>query len=195
MQANQGTTKKALREYFLGLRQDQSPELAARAGVQVRKHLLELECIQQAKSVLMYLPIRGEIDTWPLLEDFWMRGVRVFLPRCRDGEPGAMDVHRVRFKEELEIGHFGLTEPSPARTLPEKKPKLDVIVVPGVAFDYLGYRLGFGGGYYDRFLARLFDKPLLIGLAYDFQIVDRLPKESWDQVLDMIVSPAGVMCL
>ncbi|NLV97758.1 MAG: 5-formyltetrahydrofolate cyclo-ligase [Desulfovibrionales bacterium] len=189
----QAQAKSKLRQHFLQLRQKQSLSMAAEASARIRKLLLGLELMQKARSILIYLPTKGEVDTYPLLEHFWGQGVHVFLPRCRDHEPGVMDVHRVRTPEELGPGHFGLTEPNPMCTVPEENPKLDIVVVPAIAFDRQGYRLGFGGGYYDRFLSRLMHTSTLIGLAYDFQIVEHLPQEPWDQPLDMIITPGEII--
>ena len=186
-------SKKELRQHFLSLRQGQASKVAARASAHIRKHLLELEVFERAGSVLMYLPTRGEVDTWPLIDHFWQQGVNVLLPRCRDHEPGTMDVHIVRSKDDLGPGHFGLIEPKLSRTVPVSDLCLEVILIPALAFDRQGFRLGYGGGYYDRFLARLSNHPLLIGLAHDFQVVDLLPREPWDQPIDMIVSPDGII--
>jgi 5-formyltetrahydrofolate cyclo-ligase len=129
------------------------------------------------------------VDTWPLLEHFWQQGSEVLLPRCCNGRNGIMEAYAVTSPMELGPGCFGLVEPRAdlARLVPDPRPR--VILVPALAYDRRGFRLGFGGGYYDRFLPGLAVPPLLIGPAYQFQVVDRVPVEPWDQPVQILVTP------
>jgi 5-formyltetrahydrofolate cyclo-ligase len=135
------------------------------------------------------VPARKEVDTWPLLEHFWRRGSQVLLPRCCDGRTGTMEAYAVTSPLELGPGCFGLVEPRSDLARPVADPRPEVILVPALAYDRRGYRLGFGGGYYDRFLPNLATRPLLIGPAYGFQVVDSVPVESWDQPVQILVTP------
>jgi 5-formyltetrahydrofolate cyclo-ligase len=92
--------------------------------------------------------------------------------------------------DQVRLGRFGILEPDPGACRMAGGTPPEVAVVPGVAFDRRGFRLGFGGGYYDRLFARQETaRTLRIGLAYDFQVVDRLPAEPWDQPMHALCTP------
>lgn len=183
----QGPGKTALRERFLRLRQTYPAKLAAAASARIREKLLELAEVRAARSVLLYLSAKGEVDTWPLLDRLPAENRSVLAPRCRPGEPGLMDIHQIRSRADIAPGAFGLMEPRPDTPFCPSAP--DVILLPALAFDRRGFRLGFGGGYYDRFLASVDAPVLIIGLAYDFQITDALPVEPWDRPADIVLTP------
>lgn len=168
----QEPSKNQLRSHLRQRRQNLPLDLVQKDSALIRERLLSLADIRDARSVMLYLPARGEVDTWPLLDHFWQRGCEILLPRCRDNAPGIMDAYAVTSREDLGPGCFGLVEPRAdlARLVPEAQPQ--VVLVPALAYDRQGYRLGFGGGYYDRFLPTLTSRPLLVGPAYAFQIVD-----------------------
>ena len=185
----QESSKKLLRKFMLDTRGDLSPDTVRRDSARIRDRLLTLDAFREAGSVMLYVPARKEVDTWPLLEHFWRRGSQVLLPRCCDGRTGVMDAYAVTSPLELGPGCFGLVEPRSDLARLVADPRPEVILVPAVAFDRRGYRLGFGGGYYDRFLPNLTVPPLLIGPAYTFQVVDTVPTEPWDQPVQILVTP------
>jgi 5-formyltetrahydrofolate cyclo-ligase len=177
----QALAKKRLRDTFAAKRRALSPGEVASAGRAVCDRLRCLSAWSAAREVLLYMPIQNEIDVRPLLDDLLARGVKALLPRCRPGEPGAMDLACPRCREHLVPGAYGILEPDPAACPSEPDASADLIVVPGLAFDRTGYRLGFGGGYYDRLLScRTLRTALTIGAAYAFQVVAALPTEPWD---------------
>ncbi len=161
------------------------PELAALAGL---------------KTVAGYVAVKGEIDPAPALAAVAAAGAAVALPRVAPEAP------RLRFHRAdagpLAAGRFGLSEPAAAA--PEIAPdELEVVIVPGLAFDAEGRRLGFGGGYYDGAFGKLGasgparsgpgKRPALIGLCYDFQIVARCPAAEGDVPVDLVVTDARVL--
>jgi 5-formyltetrahydrofolate cyclo-ligase len=155
------------------------PELASVAG----------------RMIAGYVAVKGELDPASALAYVAAHGGQVALPRVCAEAP------RLRFHEieagaapPLPSGPFGLCEPDAAR--PEVPiGQLDFVIVPGLAFDARGGRLGFGGGYYDGALAtaRAGGRPALIGLAYDFQIVDACPVGPGDLPVDLVVTEARVL--
>lgn len=184
----QESNKAELRNLFRSKRQNLNPGERNEASSRICKRLLDLPEIRRARSVMLYVPTKNEVDTWPLLEHFWVIETEVLLPRCRDEQPGFMDIHAVRGPRELGAGHFGLTEPVLGLAPLVVDPRPDVILIPALAFDRGGFRLGFGGGYYDRFLSRLTCRHLRIGLAYDFQLADHLPAEPWDIPVQRVIT-------
>lgn len=184
----QESNKAELRNLFRTRRHNLTRDKRSDASARIRARLLDLPETRLAGSVLLYVPTKNEVDTWPLLEHFWTVGVQILLPRCRDNQPGFMDIHAVNSAAELGPGQFGLTEPILGLAPLVTEPEPDLLLVPALAFDRRGFRLGFGGGYYDRFLTRLTHPHLRVGLAYDFQIAERLPAEPWDMPVQRIIT-------
>ncbi|WP_438347564.1 5-formyltetrahydrofolate cyclo-ligase [Paenibacillus sp. FA6] len=158
----------------------------------------ELETMGIA-NFLVYIPFRSELNTRPLIEWGWNKGLEVLVPRC-DPSNYSMEMYPLRDWNELSPGAYGIEEPDPLRTtavgyrfVPE------AIVLPGLAFDRTGGRLGYGSGYYDRLYERLqpwieADKPpILIGLGYNMQIVDKVPMDEHDAALNMLVTEKGIV--
>ena len=153
------------------------PELAALGGA-------------GPKVLAGYVAARGELDPAPVLTAAATGGATVALPRVASEAP------RLRFHRAdagpLAPGRFGLREP--AATAPEiSLDELDVVIVPGLAFDDEGRRLGFGGGYYDSVFATSGKRPALIGFCYDFQIVARCPAGEGDVPVDVVVTEVRVL--
>ena len=196
--------KKALRSRLLRARRavplDQRQELAARA----HGHLLVSRVWREARAVALYVSRPDELDTAPLLDAAWHAGKTLYLPRVRQ-QYGLMDFVAVHNRDELRSGPFNLLEP--LDSLPGFGPEQaggdfcpDLFVVPGVGFDRQGRRLGFGGGYYDRFLsgvrqAAADTPPSLVGLCYACQLLDALPAEAWDERMTHICTDEEWLCL
>lgn len=185
--------KHLLRAALRRRRQDLSPELVRADSARIRARLLSLERFAAARSVMLYVPARNEVDTWPLFDHFRARGTEVLLPRCRENHPGIMEAYAVTSREDLGPGCFGLVEPRADRARKVPAPAPEAILLPALGFDRRGYRLGFGGGYYDRFLPTLSCSPLLVGPAYAFQILERLPVEPWDCPVHLMATPDALL--
>lgn len=145
-----------------------------------------------ASCVALYAAVRGEADTTLLLADAWERGKRVLLPRVAAGVAGMMDFVPCEQGQALETGCFGI--PQPCGTMRAETLQIpDLVIVPGVAFDREGRRVGSGGGYYDRMLGRPDMRDAVrIGLAYAFQLVDRIPAEAWDAPMHALATEEGL---
>ena len=189
----QEPNKNLLRIALRDRRQNLPPDVVREDSARIREHMLTMDRIRTARSVMLYLPARGEVDTWPLLDHFWTRGSEVLLPRCCNGRPGIMEAYAVTSRDELGPGCFGLIEPRSDLARPVPAPEPEVILVPALAFDRRGYRLGFGGGYYDRFLPTLTCTPWLVGPAYGFQLLDEVPVEPWDCPVQLVVTPESIL--
>jgi len=153
-----------------------------------------LQCLpwKKARSVALYIAVRGEMDTSPLLHAARQRGKQVLLPQCVMEEPGAMRFTLCQGPEMLAPGAFGIPEPSCSAGMPEVAP--DLIIVPAVAFDRRGTRLGQGGGFYDRYFSRpeVAGVPRL-GFIYAFQLVEHLPQDPWDLPVDGVCTEHGIL--
>ena len=157
------------------------------ANALIRQKFLQLDIVCAANKIMLYYSVKSEVETVSLIEELLQKGKSVALPRCIEGRNlRASFIHQL---DELSPGFFGLYEPS--RGEPSIEPgELDLIVLPGLAFDHCGNRLGHGAGYYDRFLAGV-KHPYKLGLAYDFQLVSQLPVEPFDIAVNGVLTPVN----
>jgi len=179
-------SKRRLRQQMSRLRNAVSPEQAARAAEAATAALVGLECVARAKRVALYAALPYELPTRRLFDAVVERFGAAILPLTV--KPTGLEFYSVERWEDLCPGGFDVLEPrndGPAVRLTAN----DLVVVPGVAFDAAGYRLGQGKGYYDRaFAAERGDSPTLVGFGYEFQVVDAVPHDERDRRMDAIVT-------
>lgn len=144
---------------------------------------------RQARRLYLYVSIGEEPGTRRLLLAALQAGKEVYVPRCLQ-QPGEMAFFRIAGEGDLSPGKFGIPEPDPARCPPAPDGEEGLCLVPGLAFDRLGFRLGYGKGYYDRFLAA---HPNLepVGLCYGALLLPRLPAAPHDQRVRLVAMEAG----
>jgi 5-formyltetrahydrofolate cyclo-ligase len=178
--------KDALRQRLRAERNALDETRVRAASAHVCAHVLGLPAIARAQTVALYAAIQRELDVSPVAVALLARGARVAYPRI-DGDRLAF--HAVRDLGQLAPSTFGI--PTPAEALPVvPTAELDAVVVPALAFDERGHRLGYGRGYYDGELAAA-PRALRVGVAYDFQLVDELPVHTADQPVDVVVTEHG----
>jgi 5-formyltetrahydrofolate cyclo-ligase len=183
-------SKRRLRQQMSQLRHDVDPADSARAGQLAAAALMDLELARRAKRIALYAALPYELPTQALFDAVVERIGAALLPRTAD--PLGLDFFAVECWTDLQPGAFGVLEPRDDGTAVRLNPG-DLVVVPGVAFDEDGYRLGHGKGYYDRaFAAELGDAPTLVGFGYEFQIVDAVPHDHRDRQMDAIVTDRKV---
>lgn len=181
--------KEELRARFRELERQRSPEQVASASRAVCEALSNLPLFRQARCIGAYLSLPTEIGTGEILEAAWRQGATVCVPYFRP-ESGDYGLSRLDRDSPLREGRWHLREPEHPE--PMDPPQLDLILVPGVAFDRQGGRLGHGGGHYDRLLVRV-ARPLRLGLAFQDQVVDHLPEEDHDQGVQAILTDQGLI--
>jgi 5-formyltetrahydrofolate cyclo-ligase len=170
-------------------------EACARAAA---ARLLALPALAAGRApgcVSGYVSIRGELDAAGALEGARAAGFTVVLPRIDTRVPPHLCFHEATGSDDLRDGPHGLREPR-ASCAEVPVEGIDVMLVPGLAFDAAGRRLGYGGGYYDaagRALRERRPTSLLVGLAYDFQIVDACPADARDVAVDVVVTERRVL--
>ena len=168
----------------------QLPERVVREkSLRIHRHLIHMPAYRVAQRVACYVSVKNEVDTKTLIRTALGSGKRVGVPITRAN--GAMDFQAIAGLNELRTAHNGLREPVPNPQLVLSPHTLDAILIPGIAFDRLGHRIGSGKGYYDRFLTRT--KAIRIGLSYAFQIIDRVPAEPHDVKMDFIVTESEMI--
>lgn len=137
-----------------------------------------LDCYRRAKAVMLYMPVKGEADVTGLIGDD-----KVFLLPVTDGD----DMYAC-LCGKTKAGPFGV--PVPEEEIVFDKDKIDVVIVPGVAFDKEGNRMGYGRGYYDRFLQDI--SAVRVGVCHSFQVIESVPCEEHDVKMDIIVTESGI---
>jgi len=162
-----------------------------RLSAQVLSHaLLELPELEIARVVLAYAALPNEIDPAPAIWRLRARGAAIAYPRIE--APGVLGLHLVGHELELVAGPFGLAQPS-EHSPRAARSSIDAVILPGVAFDECGRRLGYGGGYYDRLLPTLRPDCLRIGIAFDEQLLEEIPSEEHDAQVHIVVTPSRVI--
>ena len=178
--------KRQLRITLLRRLKTQKEEERRRKSEAIWRKLSCLTVFRRAKTVLCYVSLPYEVETWRLIKQMLESGKRVAVPRVQKrslmlseiGDPAT----------ELAPGSFGVWEPRPQALRPVRIDELDLVLVPGLAFDQQGHRLGHGQGYFDRLLTRLSDITPTVGLCFDFQLFDRLPTRPHDQAVQTVLS-------
>jgi len=179
--------KKTIRRRVLAAREALPGATIARWSTAIEAHLDAAGLFDRGTVFHLYYPMRGEVDTRPLIERLWRRGAIVLLPRS-DFTTRQVINYPIRSFAELEPTRFGMHEPKTDGT-PWQGP-IDVIFVPGVAFDLQKNRLGYGGGFYDRFLAET--PALKVALAFGMQLVSGIPTAIHDVRMDLLATETGL---
>lgn len=182
-------TKAHLRRGMLVHRDALPPEAVERMARDFADRLQLVAAWRQATLPCVYASFGGEASTRVILREAFAAGREVAMPRLVGSD---IRLRRVASFDHLAPGRFGIDEPLDA--CPVVAPAdVDVFVIPGVAFDRRGHRVGFGKGYYDRLLARATTGVPVIGLAYGFQLVNHIPDAPHDRTVDVLVTPHAVI--
>ncbi len=210
-------TKNEIRRSILKIRDSQSPEEILEKSKRIKERLFSLEDFIKAENVLFYYSFRSEVRTDIMIKDCGLEQIaelknlkleigkseirnprhftgesqkseirnpklkRIFLPKVVGKE---LEIFEIKSLADVKLGFCRIPEPITER--PVELADIELVIVPGVCFDKKGFRIGYGGGYYDRLLLKLTSQK--IGLAFDFQIIDKIPNTSRDMRVDMVVS-------
>lgn len=182
--------KAALRKRASAIRGAIPPAEKAALDAAIVANFLRGEAYRRCTRLLLYAPIRSEIDLWPLLARAIADGKRIALPRC-EGEKGEMHFYAVGSRDELQPGAYGVAEPREGCPLCDgfDDPSA-LMVLPGLCFDETGGRLGYGGGYYDRYLARFPGRT--VGMCYE-RLVLPVPREANDLPVDELITESRIL--
>lgn len=180
--------KKEIRQNQIAVRNGLLPQVRAEKSKKILESLEALDLFINAKNILFYYTNGSEVNTVPLIEKI-TKHKKVFLPRI----VGKNEFIALEFtgQEKLKKGAYDIPEPSLEEERGDEK-NLDLIIVPGVAFDKEGVRIGMGKGFYDRFLSKM-EKVPRIGLAFNEQMLDQLPKDPYDENVDIIITDKTIL--
>lgn len=180
--------KKGWRKRITKQKQGLSQEKWQEYSRLIQERLTESPLWKNSQHIAMYYSVEKEVDTLGLMKQAWAEGKNVYLPKCKPADK-SLTFYQVDTFDQLETVYFGIPEPIPERCEPRTPAELDLIIVPGLVFDHKGYRIGYGGGYYDRFLQRVGQTPL-VSLAFPFQVTEEeLPVNQYDLPVGHIFLP------
>ncbi|SDE60124.1 5-formyltetrahydrofolate cyclo-ligase [Sporomusa acidovorans] len=182
--------KQELRKNILAVRRSMSKEAVAAGSSRLAEHIRTWPVYQAAKNIMLYLAMPDEPHLDKVISHALAAGKTLCVPFMH-ATRGLMDAAVIKNLDDLVVGQFNLLTPNPA-TLKLLEPReLDLIIVPGVAFDKAGRRLGMGAGYYDRFLPKA-TKAELIGAAWAAQILEKVPTDEHDRPVNYLVTEEGI---
>lgn len=181
--------KNAIRSSMQATLKQTSADESLAAGALVAKRLSEFASVQFADTVMVYLPIAGELNFMPLMQS-WIEESRIVCTPVVDWESQTMRAGLLTGlgDDELVQDQHGIR--NPAKFIPVPHDTIEVVIVPGVAFTKNGIRLGRGGGYYDKFLAA-YAPPIILGVCFDEQVVDSLPAQEHDIRMTAVITPTN----
>jgi len=170
------------------------PYASHSASIAATARLWRMPELARCESIGVYLAANGEVNCDKFINQGWLRQRKIFVPVLRNSR---MFFGRLTTKSKLKNNIYGIPEPETTPGSLLRAAKLDCIIIPLVAFDLAGSRLGMGGGYYDRSLSfslaqKLWRHPLLIGAAFEFQRVQRIQREPWDVPLHGVVTEKAI---
>ena len=186
--------RQQIRQTLRARRDAQSMEQCTRDSLQICETLIRSAVLQRAKRIACYFAHGKEVDLTGLMLSAWQRNKQIFLPVLAQFPKGRLWWVPYAMDTPLYRNRYGIHEPRHLKRLRRTKLRsLDVILMPLVAFDANGHRIGMGGGFYDRSLARLqhdhsWHRPLRIGVAFSWQQVPAIPAQAWDVPLDAVAT-------
>lgn len=182
--------RKELRKSAMSVRDELDADSRETDSIKISEHILDHPKTRKANYIFTYLSYRSEVDTWILAEELLNMGKKVCAPLING--PGSMEARQVlNLDDDIEIGPMGISAPV---ALTERiDPRLiDLVLAPGLLFDQTGMRLGYGGGYYDRYLQGVRPHAEIWGLAFREQLSKSdLESNSWDKRMTGLVTPNG----
>ncbi|MDO5716958.1 MAG: 5-formyltetrahydrofolate cyclo-ligase [Tissierellia bacterium] len=183
--------KKELRKKILHMRDHMDHDARYQNDEKILLQLLNMKEYRDAQTLMIFVSYKSEVDTHCLITESLRRGKRILIPIVNNYD-NTLLLSQIQNMGELEKGSYGILEPKPEYVRIREPKCVDFCLVPGAVFDKNGYRIGYGGGYYDKLLPLFRPDTLKIGVAYDFQKVDTVPTEPHDQKLDALITEKEV---
>ena len=181
-------SKKKIRKNMLKQRKELSPSEVSANSLRITQRLLLLDVVKKSNCFHLYFPINNEVDTTELIKYLWKHNKTVIMPRT-DFENKTLKNSIITSFDQLEETTFSMMEPK--AYLDSFTGHIDIVLVPGVAFDRSTNRMGYGGGFYDRFLNTT--SAIKIALSHHFQLMDSIPSEEHDVRMDYIITEEEII--
>lgn len=188
--------KDAVRKNYIAIRNRLLKQEVIDISEALAERLKQIEYINNAKSIMCYVSFGNEVHTHELIKMWLSEGKQVSVPCVANNTKEVKGMYAVKINsfDELEAaGKYGILEPPLLECNIITPALLDAVIVPGSAFDINKNRMGYGAGYYDRFLSNVSHKCYKIGICYDFQVLDKIPYEEYDVPLDLLITEKRII--
>ncbi|NTW05544.1 MAG: 5-formyltetrahydrofolate cyclo-ligase [Peptococcaceae bacterium] len=185
--------REEIRKRILTLRYNLSPPLIEEKSELIFDKILNSQTYKGAKSLMVYIDFKNEVKTEGLINRALDDGKIVSVPITDIKERRLTPSRIIDYADDLAPGVWGISEPKPDRVRPVDPRELDLIIVPGVSFDIRGNRLGYGAGFYDRFLLRTKSEAMFVAVSFDMQIVDNIFPAEHDVPVHFIVTEKRII--
>ena len=179
--------KEDLRRTILSKRDSMDAADNKRLSGTICRSLIALSAYESSKTIMCFVSFRSEVNTGIIIKNILDRGKRLVVPVV-DIRTKSLKLSYVNSIGDLVPGAYGIPEPSPSSFREASPEDIDLVLVPGACFNLKGYRIGYGGGYYDKFLPEIRKDALSLGLCFDFQIVSSIEPEKHDIPVDMVLT-------
>jgi len=188
--------KQTLKSGILEKRKSLSREEVKEKSAKIKQKLYSLPEFKKAKNIMFYVSFNNEADTIEtikeLLKNKGENKKNIIVPYVEKNNP-ILQLSELKNFSDLEPKTFGIFEPKECKIKKFDANKLDLVVVPGIVFDENGHRIGYGHGYYDRFLKKISSKAKKAGLAFDFQLIGKIPEEQHDIPVDFVITEKRIV--
>jgi len=192
-EAQTAVEKEQFRRYILRLRDRQSTRDIEQKSMEIMDQVLHVNEYVRARGIACYVSKDSEVDTRRLIRKALDGQRRVLVPVVKKGDIDLFFSEIKDLGKELAPGSFNIPEPRPEYLRPESLDAVDVLLVPGIVWDKEGYRLGWGRGYFDRVLKTLPEHVRSIGLSFNLQFVNRVPRDQFDLPVNTVVTESRVV--
>ena len=183
--------KKIIRNQILKSKEELDKTILKSYSDSIINKLYNTNYYKSAKTIMTFISFGAEVDTHEFIKESIKKGKRIVVP-ITVPETKQLKLSEVLNFDELEIGFYNILTPKEEFIRYVDPSEVDLIIVPGVAFDKCGYRIGYGGGYYDRFLSNL-DHVTKISLAFNMQLIDKIPRDHFDIPVNYIITEKEII--
>ncbi len=186
-------TKKGFRKEMIEKRKEIPGDEVAKKSEIIKDKFIGYPEYKNADIIMVYLSFKNEVDTMPIIEKALGNSKKITVPKTYPKTKKMIPALIKDLEEDVTIGNYGIPEPRDDKLSLVDPTDVDLVVVPGVAFDLDGYRLGYGGGYYDRFISELREDVILAAVSFEEQIVDKVPLNKWDKKVHLVFTEKRVI--
>lgn len=186
--------KNLLRQKLLNVRRSLSSQEIEKNSDKIKEILFSLSLFKEIEVILFYTSLTNEVQTYRMIEDALIGGKRVVVPVVDSIRERIIPFEIRNPRCRLVPGFLGILEPQESERYPISLQEIEMVIVPGVAFDLKGGRLGFGKGFYDRFLNKLSSQVKFVALAFECQIVEEIPCEKHDIAVNYVITEKRLIC-
>jgi 5-formyltetrahydrofolate cyclo-ligase len=187
--------KKIIRKMIKERKNQVTADYILSSSKKITITLIETDAFKTANTIMCYLSFGNEVDTKPIIDQCFKEGKTVLVPIIIKNEDGTSHIEASQLidpESDLAPGTMGILEPQVSKIRIRDPRTIDLVIIPGLAFDKKGNRLGYGAGYYDHYLERLRDDCNQIALTFSFQLIDHIPTHKHDKQIKNIITERGL---